>query len=253
MTVLTACRSIVRKERPDWTRVVVLAGLFVLGARHQRHVVFFILAASTLLSEHFDGLLDPLRSTVANLFPNYCTKIQTGTRWGIAYLLPAVIFILIIPRLSHRVTIDYKQFPVGSLEFIKQNGLSGNLATAFDWGSYSSWKLYPRCKVMIDGRYEEVYPNDVFDLAIRFAVRKDQWWEALSRFHTDIVVLPKAFYSRADLLLLPDWKPVYEDLVSVVLLPRDKVAGAYLRPDFKNAAYSTENLSKPVDLASSFD
>ena len=41
--------------------------------------------------------------------------------------------------------------------------------------------------------------------------------------------------------------------MSVVLLPRDKVAGSYVRPDSKNAAYSTENLSKPVDLASSFD
>jgi hypothetical protein len=251
MTLLATCRSIIRRERPDWTRVVVLAGLFILGARHQRHVVFFILAASTLLYEQFDGLLDPLRSIVAKVFPKHCTKIQTGTRWGFGYLLPAAIFIFIIPKLSHRVSIDYRKFPVGSLEFVKQNGLSGNLATAFDWGSYSSWKLYPHCKVMIDGRYEEVYPNDVFDIAIRFAARSDPWWEALSRFHTDIVVLPKAFYSRSDLLLLPDWKPVYEDFVSVVLLPRGRIAGSYVRPDFRNAGYSTENLSKPVDLTPS--
>jgi hypothetical protein len=248
MTALAALRAILRKQKPDWTRVVVLAGLLVLGVRHQRHAVFFVLAASALLYDHLDGLLDPLRSWVAKHLPRRSAKILAVTRWGFGTFLPAVVFILVIPKLSYRMTIDYRQFPVGSLEFIKQNGLSGNLATAFDWGSYASWKLYPKCKVMIDGRYEEVYPDDVFDLAIRFAVRKDPWWEALTRFRTDIVVLPKAFYSRKDLAKIPDWRPVYEDFVSVVLLPRDRLAESYVRPDFRDTAYSREDLSKPVDL-----
>ena len=251
MTAGAALRSMLRKERPDWTRVVVLAGLLVLGVRHQRHVVFFTLAASTLMVDRFDGLLDPLRRLLARLFPQRSAKIQTGARWGLGYLLPALVFIFIIPKLTYRVNIDYRQSPVGSLEFVKQNGLSGNLATSFDWGSYASWKLYPQCKVMLDGRYEEVYPDDVFDVAIRFAVRKDSWWEALTRFPTDIVVLPKYFYSRMDLAQLPDWRPVYEDFVSVVLLPRDKLAGAYLRPDFRDPAYSREDLAKPVLIAPS--
>jgi hypothetical protein len=248
MTAAAGLRSILRRERPDWTRGVVLIGLFVLGARHQRHIVFFVLAAASLFHGQLDGLLDPLRRTVAKLFPKPGAKIQTGARWGLAYGLPALLFILIIPKLTYQVNINYRQFPVGSLEFIKQNGLSGNLATAFDWGSYASWKLYPQCKVMLDGRYEEVYPDDVFDVAIRFAVRKDPWWEALTRYPTDIVVLPKAFYSRMDLRQLPDWRPVYEDFVSVVLLPRDKLAESYVRPDFRDAAYSREDLAKAIVL-----
>jgi hypothetical protein len=249
MTALVGIRSLLRKEKPDWTRVVVLAGLLVLGVRHQRHVVFFTLAASALMVDRFDGLLDPFRRLLARLFPQGSTKIQAGARWGFGFLLPALVFILIIPKLSYGVNIDYRQFPVGSLEFIKQNGLTGNLATSFDWGSYASWKLYPQCKVMLDGRYEEVYPDDVFDLAIRFAVRKDAWWEALTRFPTDIVVLPKFFYSRMDLAHLPGWRPVYEDFVSVVLLPRDKLAASYLRPDFTDPAYAKEDMAKPVVLA----
>ena len=155
----------------------------------------------------------------------------------------------IVPGLSHRMIIDYRRFPVGSLEFIKQNGLSGNLATAFDWGSFASWKLHPRCKVMLDGRYEEVFPDEVFDVAIRFAVRQGNWSEALSRFPTDIVVLPKTYYTQADLSLLPSWKPVYQDFVSVVLLPRDRSTGSFARPDYKDPAYSREDLSKTIALA----
>ena len=37
--------------------------------------------------------------------------------------------------------------------------------------------------------------------------------------------------------------------MSVVLLPRDKLAQSYLRPDFRNPAYAREDMAKPVVLA----
>jgi hypothetical protein len=246
LTAVAAARAFLRKQREDWTRIIVLVVLFLLSVRHQRNVVFFVLAASTLMYEPIAGLLDPLRAVLDKRFPARSARIQAVLRWSLGYGLPAVVFLCIIPKLSHRMIIDYRRFPVGSLEFIKQNGISGNLATGFDWGSYAEWKLYPQCKVMIDGRYEEVFPNDVFDLAMHFSLRKDQWWEALSRFHTDIVVLPKHDYTLADLSLLSGWKPVYQDFVSVVLLPTDRIAGPYVRPDYKSRAYSSEDLSKPI-------
>jgi hypothetical protein len=99
---------------------------------------------------------------------------------------------------------------------------------------------------MIDGRYEEVFPKDVFDVAIRFSERQGNWWEALSRFHTDLVVLPKTSYTQADLSLFPGWKAVYQDFVSVVLLPTDIRSESIVRPNYKNPAYSTEDLAKPM-------
>jgi hypothetical protein len=152
--------------------------------------------------------------------------------------------------LHHSIVVDYRRFPVGSLEFIRQNKLSGNLATAFDFGSFAEWKLYPQCKTMIDGRYEEVFPKDVFDLAMRLSVREGQWWEAVNRFPTDIIVLPKQGYSIADLASLQGWKPVYQDHVSLVLLPVDKIQGPYVRPDYKSSAYANEDLARPIILAS---
>lgn len=246
MTFVAAGRSIMRTDKLDWTRIVVMVALFLLGARHQRHAVFFVLAAATLFYDQFDALLDPVRRLVCRCFPDKSAKIQTVAHWGLGYGLPALVALTIIPRLSHNMTIDYRRFPVGSLEFIKQNGLTGNVATGFDWGSYASWKLHPQCKVMFDGRYEEVFPNDVFDLAMRFSVRQGDWSEVIRRYHTDIVVLPKSSYTQADLPLFPEWKPVYQDFVSVVLLPRDRPARSYVRPDFKDPAYSREDLSKPI-------
>jgi hypothetical protein len=68
----------------------------------------------------------------------------------------------------------------------------------------------------------------------------------LRRYPTDIVVLPKSSYTPADLSLLPEWRPVYEDFVSLVLLPRDRPRVSYVRPNFKDPTYSREDLSKPI-------
>ncbi len=249
ITVVAATRSILRDEKPDWTRVVVVAALLLVGLRHQRHIVFFVLAAATLFYDQFDALLGPVRRLFDRLFVEKSARIRTAFRWGLGYVLPALIAVATLPRLSHRLIINYRQFPVGSVEFVKQNGLVGNLATGFDWGSYASWKLYPQCKVMFDGRYEEVFPNDVFDLAMRFSMRQDNWSAVLDRYHTDIVVLPKRIYSQADLSLFAGWRPVYQAFVSVVLLPRDRIAQSYVRPDFRSPAYSTEDLSRPIAVA----
>jgi hypothetical protein len=246
LTLVAACRALMRERKTEWTRVVVIVALFFLSIRHQRQAVFFVLAASTLWYEPIVGLLDPLRRLLDKFVPSNSAKLQRVARWSLGYALPTVIFLSIIPRLSHRMTVDYRRYPVGSLEFIRQNRLSGNLATTFDWGSYAFWKLYPQCKIMLDGRYEEVYPSEVFDLAIRFSERQDHWWEVLSRFPTDLIVLSKTAYTQEDLALFRGWKPVYQDFVSVVLVPSDGSTKTLQYPDFRKPAYSREDLSKRI-------
>lgn len=246
LTLAAALRPRALAQKTDWTKVIVTVVLLWLGVRHQRHAAFFVLAATGLWYEQLVGLLEPLRAILDRIVPGGAAAKRAIAGWGLGYVLPAALLVAIIPKLSHRVVVDYRRFPVGSFEFIKQNGLSGNLATAFDWGSYAAWKLYPACKVMIDGRYEEVFANDVFDLAMRFSVRQGDWWEALTRFHTDLIVLPKSEYRPSDLALLPDWRPVYEDFLSIVLVPKSMVRRAYTRPDFKSPAYSRADLAKPI-------
>jgi hypothetical protein len=249
LTAMAACRSLLLKQKEDWTKIVVLVTTFLLGVRHQRHTVFFLLAAAALAYEPMVGLLDPIRRMLESRAPNRSARIRTIAEWSLGYGMPAIVLLLLIPKLHYHIAVDYRRFPVGSFEFIRQNKLSGNLATGFDFGSYAEWKLYPQCKTLIDGRYEEVFPNDVFDLAIRFSVHEGKWWEVVSRFPTDIVVLPKQGYSQADLGSLPGWRPVYQDHVSLVLLPVEKVQGPYLRPDYKSSAYASEDLSKAIVVA----
>lgn len=36
--------------------------------------------------------------------------------------------------------------PVGAVDYIEHNGLSGNLLVSLSWGEYAFWRLYPELR-----------------------------------------------------------------------------------------------------------
>ena len=247
LTAFVGIKLYVQKEQPDWTKIILVTLLFYLGLKHQRHTEFFVLAIPVLFYHQYVNLLVPLKILIKNKNDMFY-KIWTAIRYGSGYIVLIIIFIYILPQLSNRIIVDPLMYPVGSFEFIKQNNISGNLATTFDWGSYALWKLYPQCKVLIDGRYEEVYPDDVYDNAMQLCGNKGDQQAILRKYKTDILVLSKWKYSPADLINFTDWKLVYQDMCSVLLLPKDKIKSFYIYPDYNNPIYSKEDLSKIVYL-----
>lgn len=246
LTLITVFKLLIQKEKPDWTKLILVLLLLYLSFRHQRHAEFFILAVAGLLYPQYVSLFDPVRKFIEKNLNDRNIQIWNESKYWLGYVLLAMIFIYSVPRLSNRLMVDPADYPVGSLEFIKQNNISGNLATQFKWGSYALWKLYPQCKVLIDGRYEEVYPDAIFDTAMQFSEKKGDWSKILREHPTDILVLPKRYYSPADIAGWTDWKYVYQDKSSVVLLTKSKLKPFYFYPDYKNPEYSREDLSKKI-------
>jgi hypothetical protein len=194
------------------------------------------------------NLFTPIEEFIKNNLIDKTYKVWGQVKYSSGYLLLVVICVYSFPKLSTHIVVDPLFYPVGSLEFIKQNNISGNLAIPYNWGSYAFWKLYPQCKVLIDGRYEEVYPDTVYNKAILFSEHKADWQAVLRDYHTDIIVLSKRKYSPSDIITLTDWKLVYQDTSSVLLLQKDKVKPVYVYPGNINLIYRTEDFSKKVNL-----
>jgi hypothetical protein len=231
---LVACAGMLKqKEKSDRTMILLVILLLYSGVRHQRHAEFFILAVSGLFYHQYIDLFNPVREYIKNHLTGNTYKIWATIRYGFGYILIAAMLIYSIPKLSYSIVVDPFVYPVGSMEFIKQNHISGNLATSYDWGSYAFWILYPQCKVLIDGRYEEVYFDEIYDIAVQFSEHKGDWQAVLRYFHADILVLSKRKYSQTDISTLKDWKLVYQDRISAVLLPKDRLKPFYLYPDYR--------------------
>ncbi|PKN53238.1 MAG: hypothetical protein CVU55_03240 [Deltaproteobacteria bacterium HGW-Deltaproteobacteria-13] len=248
LTIMVSVKLLIQKGKPDWTKIILVTLLLYLSVKHQRHSEFFVLAVSGLLYHQYVHLFDPVRKFIKNKLSDKTDKVWEGIKYGFGYILLGAIFVYSMPYLSHSIIVDPMAYPVGSIEFIKQNNLSGNIATTYNWGSYASWKLYPQGKVLIDGRYEEVYPDVVYDAAMQFSEHQGDWRAILRDYHADVLVLSKRSYSPADVSNLTDWKLVYQDMSSVVLLPKDKIKSLYIYPDYKNPTYFKEDFSKKVKL-----
>jgi len=248
LTILVGAKSLRERKKPDWTMIILFIVLLLLSVNHQRHTEFFVLAIPGLFYHQYINLFDPLRKFIKNNLTDKIYKLWNGIRYNFGYVFLVIIFIYYMPQLSNRIIVDPQLYPIGSLEFIKQNSIPGNLATTYTWGSYALWKLYPQCKVLIDGRYEEVYPDNIYEAAMQFSEHKGDWQAILKKYKTDILILPKSKYSPADVLTLKDWQIVYQDISSVLLLPKDRVKPFYIYPDYKNPIYSKEDLSTNINL-----
>ncbi len=249
LTIAAVFRQIIKREKPDWTKYLLTVVLLYIGWSHQRHIIFFVIATAALFYNRYIELFVFVKTSLSKLLKVKANKMWVSINHGSGYVLLLILFIRFSPLLHYDIILNPKQYPFGSFEFIRQNKLSGNLATTFVWSSYAFWKLYPPCKVLIDGRYEEVYTNAVFDEAIQLSFKNGTWDEVVRKYNTDILVLPKQLFQPADLQKLPGWDLAYMDFVSVVLLPKEKLRSDFIKPDYTNPIYLTENFGKSIKIA----
>ncbi|MGZ4962050.1 MAG: hypothetical protein ACXWC8_05785, partial [Limisphaerales bacterium] len=94
-----------------------------------------------------------------------------------------------LPQASWQVLAPVGHDPVREADILAQSQLSGNVAAPFGWGSYTSWRLYPKIKISHDGRYEAAYPESTFELNNAFFERKGDWQRLIRDYPVDFVIL----------------------------------------------------------------
>lgn len=206
--------------RCRWREVTSIMALFTtlaMGLRHGRHITFFFLLWGAYLPVSLNEL--------ANFLQNHSVFHRLGRVPGLKTGLTAILLtlsLLFLATFVYREPLALKapdsreaplpfSYPVGAVNYIKENGLSGKLASIFDWGEYLLWELYPQCLVGFDGRYETVYPEEVEKKFFEFLTAGPKWREFLGTWPPDLILLrPQGKITdlvRAD----PDWQKIYED------------------------------------------
>ncbi len=229
LTIAGLINSIfIRKNRNlDKTGMLIIIVTLYLSLKHIRHTTFFVIAASVFGYGYFFELIDSFKSKIAIFFKKKISSKVYG--FLILFYHSAIYALLILFCISCLMTrsfsidlqIENGRFPVKATNFILQKKLSGNLLLPFDWGSYALWHLYPYCRVSIDGRYEEVYPESTFEEVYFFFNHIYNWKQILKKYHHDIILIDKKEYFRTYLYLYDsyEWEKIYEDEYAAVFLP----------------------------------
>jgi hypothetical protein len=191
--------------------LTLLALTAVAAWLHRRHAPFFGLAALVYVGPYLDWRRLRLEAVAA------------------AYVvIAAVVAWRFLPQAAlYPSELSKFFYPVRTVDILDLSRAEGNLAVPFRWGSYASWRLAPRIKVSMDGRYEETYPDDTFEMN-RALFYKDgpNWDELLRRYRVDFIIVElRTTRLLPDDLLSRGYDAVWSDDTAALFARRELASG----------------------------
>ena len=230
LALLFLCSFFIRNpKRRYWEAGIIIVSL-IYAFMHQRHTPVFAIVAAPYLTENLSilvqrlGLFDKVRS-----FSSYV-------------LLNAFLFVLVSYQIAFagykyskaewNIIVDPAQYPVSAVRFLKVNGIKGKILIPFDWGEYAIWKLYPGCRVSMDGRFRTVYPEKV--LRDHFQASRDEakFKDLLDKYPADIILGRQNPMNQQLISTQSKWVYVYSDPTSIVFV-RDNIAQRGVLNEFR--------------------
>ena len=208
-----------RRPRQLW-QIAVLTVLFMVAFRAVRNAPLFCIAALALVPPHLADTLQRFRRSFSRfeelfrrpgaqrVFTGLLLVVSTGIVVATLTLHKKHFWTMEIPR---------AQYPVASIQFIRQHDLHGNLLVFFDWGEMCIWDL-PNSKVSIDGRLDSVYSPAIIDAHWKLYDGEPFDTNALNLAHADFALLPSHLAGAATLAKNNGWHAVYFDELAVVLV-----------------------------------
>ena len=195
---------IVRRSELHWNELLTLILGTALALNHQRMAtVFGILAAPTL---------SRLLSTSWDRY-----NVEQDRPWANAILVisAALAVVFAFPNRQYL----WKQVdagnPVKAVEFIKENHLHGHMLNAFDYGGYLIWAL-PDQPVFVDGRADVFEWSGVLGQFSEWATLQSDPNALLDKYDVRFCLLERESLMAHVMPLLPGWKAIYSDTLSVI-------------------------------------
>jgi hypothetical protein len=184
---------------------VMLVGLgFYLGFQHERMLfVFGILTMPVicrLLATTWEDY-DPARDRV---LPN-----------ALMLLLAVLVIAFAFPRQNNLAEQVRKANPVKALDFLSRSKTTGRMLNEYVYGGYLIWAA-PNRKVFIDGRADVFEWTGVLDDYTKWITLQNDPRKILDKYQIDYCLLARANPITKVIKLLPGWKIVYIDDMSMV-------------------------------------
>lgn len=200
----------------DWVAVLLVGVTLALAVRHLRHLALFSIVAGIIVYRGVCLLRRP-------------ESEPAPSRYHLAVLLLPVLVIFGIFLLKNgdqfRLRIVEPDYPVRAIAFLEQNLPASDapqkLLVPFNWGSYASWKLFPRALVSLDGRYELVYSQQTYRSVSDFFYHATGWATTLRQSPPDLILLPRRAELETELTDSHHYRLAYSDDLSAVFIKID--------------------------------
>ena len=218
-----------RPNRPEATEFFLPAALLAAGFISIRHVPLAALTWLPFMARALAGG-PATRPFFPRLQATWQRLAGKGPELGAAeYRLNWVVLALLIGLLAiyrntaldpHRERVA-QVVPVGAVDFIEREGITGRMFNTYSFGGYLIHRLYPEQQVFIDGR-ADMYGDGFIRDYIRINGGRPNWDDLVDEYRIDYVLSRPAAPIRQLLLERGDFALVYSDDTASVLVKRDE-------------------------------
>ncbi len=133
---------------------LILGSSIYFGFKHVRLTPIFTMASVVYVLPFLKETLKEYRMFNGELFK------ALSRSFTVVLILASLFWLTRIPNLlPSKFSLSYDFYPVDGVNWLYNNAPSGNVLVDFNRGSFALWMLYPKFKISVDGRYEEVYPE----------------------------------------------------------------------------------------------
>lgn len=241
-TLLGAVKNKVKIKDIDITKALVLVVMLVLCIKSVRFQPFFVYCVVAFLYDDF-----------YNLFNKKLPKPLWVVKELLLYAVVSIFFVSSIILNPPMAKVTEATYPAKEVEFIKANNIRGNIFLNFHFGSYIAYKLYPNNFIIMDGRYEEVYYDNLLELLKDVHLINPGWEKLLAEYHTDMVIVdksyPKFYHAMKN---SHDWSLVLESEAFALFLSKELAQKKYKSPQalgLNQAYYDATVFNTNIDWA----
>lgn len=247
--IIKSFKEKINYDNIDKTKVLLIVSTAYLSIVHIKHQPFFVITAAAFLYNDFYNIFNNFVESVKeklNISDESFEKF-INVKEIIVYGLIFLISFSILLTNDRKIKISQAKYPIFAVEFIKENKIKGNLFINFTYGSYAVYKLFPNNKIVMDGRYEEVYYDDLLNKLKDFHLaKKPGWKKIITDYKTDVIVLEKNYPVFNNLLQDKNWVMVFNDSDFAVFVPFKNVRDKYTYPPSSAGYYDTTAFNTDV-------
>jgi hypothetical protein len=196
---------IVRRTELLWHEVLLLAVAAWLAASHVRMLFVFGILAAPVLSRQLSTTWDRYNAERDRPLPN-----------AVFIAASLLIMFLAFPNRQNLAKQVESNSPVKAVEFIKTNRLSGPMLNEWVYGGYLIWAA-PEHPVFIDGRGDVFEWTGVVDQYGKWALLQTDPNTLLNKYGIKFCLIARKSPLATVLPLLPNWKIIYSDNLSVIV------------------------------------
>jgi len=221
LSVLVIAGLVFTRERRDPVWVAVLLITFVAALMMRRNIPLFALVAGFAAARHVDSLAGERLSQLADRISMRALAV------GVALFIPLSAFYTVTFNKVNplQIEIPRNRYPVEIMAFLENNAIEGNVLLFFDWAEYGISRLYPRCRVFLDGRFTDAYDITTVNDYFNFLYAGRGWEAALQRYPADIVLIHRQLPVYREMVSLPGWELVVQTDLAALFMKTEVHAG----------------------------